>query len=357
MHSIDRHRKDDHLTEALSQQSEIQYSSFDDIRFIHHSLGTISADEISLETEWAGVHHPLPIYINGMTGGTHRSYRYNQLLAEVARETGIAMASGSMSIALKQIDDRETLESFTIIRKTNPDGFVMANLGAGHSLDNARRVVEILEADALQIHLNRPQEVIMPEGDRDFSKWHENIAAIVEGIDVPVIVKEVGFGMSRQTIETLINLGVRTIDLSGRGGTNFAKIENNRRQALDLSRLTSWGQTTAESLLESIPFQKRAEILASGGVRDYFDMTRALALGARATGISGHILNIVDQGGTQAGIDFIEQTRHGLAQTFLLLDVRNIHELQSSDYILTGALREWAIERNISLNQSIRTLH
>lgn len=339
-------RKDDHVNLALNQQGELLVSDFDAIRFVHHSFAPITMSDIQLTTNWANNTHRLPFYINGMTGGSTYTKDFNRKLAEVARETGLAMASGSVSIAMK---DASTADSFTIIREVNPQGFVMANLGAHHTLDNARKAVDLLQANALQIHLNVPQEVVMPEGDRDFRTWSDNIAQIVEQLHVPVIVKEVGFGMSRQTIQHLMDLGVQTIDVSGRGGTNFIRIENSRRDQLDFSLLNGWGQSTVESLLEASPFTKKTTILASGGIRHYLDIVKCLALGASAVGLSGKFLSTVHHEGVAATIDLVNQWQESIQHLMLMLGCPNIETLRNTDLILTGSLRDWANDRQIDL--------
>lgn len=344
MHSMDQQRKDDHANFALDQQKEMKTSAFDEVRFVHHSFSQTNFDEIDLSVNWAGDQHSLPFYINGMTGGSAYTKDFNNKLSLLARETGLAMASGSVSAALKQAGVDHT---FTIIRENNPKGFVMANLGAHHSLENAKRAVDLLKADALQIHLNTPQEVVMPEGDRDFSTWMDNIRNIVENVGVPVIVKEVGFGMSRETIETLVGLGVQTIDVSGRGGTNFVRIENQRRQAIDFSNLGNWGQTTPESLLESLPYQNKVEVLASGGIRHFYDIFRAIAMGARATGLSGKILATVHNEGVDAGVALVNEWATALKHLCLLVDAQSIGEVSTKQILIMGSLRDYAEARQI----------
>ncbi|RZH79778.1 type 2 isopentenyl-diphosphate Delta-isomerase, partial [Staphylococcus aureus] len=147
--------------------------------------------------------------------------------------------------------------SFDIVRKTNPEGIIFSNVGADVPADLAKQSVEMLQANALQVHVNSPQELVMPEGNRTFSNWMENLSEIVQTVDVPVIVKEVGFGMSRELIQDLKEIGVRYVDVSGRGGTNFVNIENERRQLKDMSYLQNWGQSTVESLLESKNLQNQ----------------------------------------------------------------------------------------------------
>lgn len=347
--SINEQRKNDHVAHALEQQNRTSQHPFDDIRFVYHSFSQTTLDEIDLTTTWANHTHSLPFYINGMTGGSDFTKTINQKLAIVARETGLSMASGSVSITMKETKAKE---SFEIIRKENPAGFVMANLGAHHSLENAKRAVDLLEANALQIHLNIPQEVVMPEGDRDFTMWSKNIEDIVRHLSVPVIVKEVGFGMSRETIEHLLELGVQTIDVSGRGGTNFITIENERRDQLDFSELANWGQTTPESLLEAYSVQMNGvnpsfHLLASGGIRHYLDVIKSLALGADGVGLSGKFLWMVHEEGIDATIRWVQQQEEAIRSLMLMLDTPSISSLKTTQIILHNHLKDWAKARRI----------
>ena len=223
-------RKDDHILHALSQYHVQSSDEFLQTQFVRQSFSGIALDNVSLQTNVGEWQLQAPFFINAMTGGSRKAEQVNKDLAIVARETGLAMATGSVSVALK---DKQAEKSFSIIRQMNPKGIVFANLGAHHSVENAKKAVELLLADAIQIHVNTAQELIMPEGERDFTGWLKNIEEMVRVLNVPVIVKEVGFGMARETIEMLFNIGVRMIDISGKGGTNFVQIENQRR--LDLS--------------------------------------------------------------------------------------------------------------------------
>ncbi|MFK8243229.1 MULTISPECIES: type 2 isopentenyl-diphosphate Delta-isomerase [unclassified Facklamia] len=341
-------RKDDHVEQALTQQQQHTHSQFESIRFVHHSFAPLAIEDISISTEWANHQHTLPFYINGMTGGSEKTKHYNQQLAQLAHHTGLAMASGSVSGALS---DSSVADSFTIIRKENPNGFVMANLGAHHSVENAKRAVDLLQANALQIHLNVPQEIVMPEGDRNFKSWLPNIEAIVKSLDVPIIVKEVGFGMSQETIQQLINVGVTTIDISGRGGTNFIAIENHRRDHLDFQSLINWGQTTPEALLEASPYMDKTTILASGGINDFSDIIKALALGAQAVGLSGRFLHMVHTNGVEKSIIQVNEWTEAIQQMMLLLGARTIKDLHQTDLVLPPELAHWAQARGIDWQQ------
>lgn len=329
-------RKDDHLRLALEQQETFTTSPFDEVRFVHHSFSHAQIELIDLSAYWADHHHPMPFYINAMTGGSQQSETINAQLAQLAHETQLAMASGSLSALVKH---PETSGSFKTIRKHNPDGFILANLGAHHSVDNAQYVVDQLQADALQIHLNIPQEIVMPEGDRHFSQWLTNIETIVNALDVPVIVKEVGFGMSQQTIKQLIDIGVKTVDVGGRGGTNFITIENNRRSQFSLHDLADWGQTTPESLLNARPFLHQIDVLASGGIRHYLDIAKAIAMGAQACGIAGYFLHYLTTHGLEDTIQCVRDWQEALRLIYLMLGVESTRELQQCDWFLTGDLK------------------
>lgn len=347
--NIAQKRKNDHVQHALSQSRQNNTSEFDRIRFIHQSLNQTKFETIDLSTHWAGITHEWPFYINGMTGGSDFTYQFNDKLSKVAQQTGLAMASGSVSAALK---DASVADSYRVIRQNYSNGFIMANLGAHHSLENAQKAIELLQADALQIHLNIPQEVVMPEGDRDFASWQKNIHDIVEHLGVPVIVKEVGFGMSRETIQALVDLGVETIDISGRGGTNFIDIENQRRDQLDFSTISNWGQTSPESLIEAQDFinSQQIDVLASGGIRNFIDIFKAIALGAKAVGLSGYFLKSVHEQGVDKTVEIVENWKESLRHLALLLGAQSIADVQQHPIMLDQTLTHWAYQRGINID-------
>lgn len=346
--SADRvsNRKDDHVRLASVQQSEQRGRStgFDDVAFVHHALGGIDADLVDLSVSVAGARWSVPFYINAMTGGSASTGRVNRDLAIAARETGVAIASGSVSAAL---DDPALAPTFRVIRDENPEGFVFANIGVERSADDALRAVEMLRADALQVHVNSVQETVMPEGSRAFSTWEGSLAAIVAASPVPVVVKEVGFGLSARTLSRLHDLGVGWADVAGRGGTDFARIENDRRPAGDFAYLTGWGQSAVECLLDA-PFA-RPVLLASGGVRTPLDVVRALALGARAVGASGTFLASVLDGGAPALVARLAEWAEHLRALHALLGATTPAALQDTDVIVTGSSATFAHARGIDL--------
>lgn len=398
-------RKDDHirLAQKFAQeypagyQKEV-YRELDGCEFIHRALPETSIDEVDINTCVAGIAQPSPFFINAMTGGTEATNKINMALARAASRTGIAMALGSMSIMVKKPEVRDY---YSELREANPRAKFIANLGAEHTAESAQLVVDAVGAQALQIHVNAAQEIVMPEGSRDFRGWLGNIREITAAMDerkipVPVIVKEVGFGMGRETVAALHEAGVRYVDVAGKGGTNFIRIEDARiREAAkgsladaagkscdtddsgcagtycfgqDFSYLQGWGISTLRSLVEARSVDGM-DIIASGGVRNPLDAVKYLALGAQAVGLSGTFLSTVQGGGTLAGsggdsrtgilvsddavsrlTQFIEVWNSHIARIFTLLGARSIAELQATArMVYPQSLVEYCRQRDIAL--------
>lgn len=367
MSSIDsdaerRHdRKEDHVRLATAQWERshedgpddaparlggIAGNEFDDLEFLHHALDSVAVGSVDLSTDMFGSRTPWPFYINGMTGGTEHTGRINQQLAIAARQTGLAMGCGSVSIAL---DDPDAAPAFQIIRRENPDGLVMANIGVGRSADDAVRAVELLGADALQVHINAVQETVMPEGSPDFGSWMAGIERIVAASPVPVLVKEVGFGLSPRTLVRLADAGVAYADVSGRGGTDFLRIENDRRPRADYGYLSGFGQSAPACLLDAARLgpSSRPSLFASGGVRNPLDVLKALALGAHAVGVAGAFLAAVVETGAEGLIELVKGWQQHAVELSALLGARSIAELGRTDLLVRGRLREYCELRGI----------
>ncbi|WP_166968661.1 type 2 isopentenyl-diphosphate Delta-isomerase [Brevibacterium atlanticum] len=351
-------RKDDHVRLASAQQTEgPRRTDFDDLEFVHHALSGTSPERVDLTVNLSDWTWPTPFYVNGMTGGTETTAKINRDLAIAAAETGLPMACGSMSVAL---DDTEAAKGFTVIREENPDGFVMGNLGAGRSADDARRAVELLGADALQLHINPVQETAMPEGTRDFSTWLSGLEQIVAACPVPVVVKEVGFGLSRRTLTQLAEIGVRFADVSGAGGTDFLRIENDRSSAGDFSMLTGFGQSALACLLDAPPewagesahasdSVSSRVLLASGGVRNPYDVVKALACGARAVGVAGTFLQTVLDHGPDGLVELVRTWQTQTRALFALLGAVRSADLMGTDVLTRGRLGEFCQLRGIDV--------
>lgn len=337
-------RKDEHVSLAKAFHKD-RPSDFDHVHLIHRSFPQVTVNDISITSEMASLPLKTPFFINAMTGGSEKTKQINEQLATLARETSLAMATGSVSIALK---DPSVQDSFTIVRKTNPTGMILANVGAGSSLEQAQRAIDLLEANALQIHVNAPQELVMPEGDRDFRYWLEDIAKIASTLYIPVIVKEVGFGMTRETIQQLIDCGITSIDVSGQGGTSFTQIENARRKKREFGYLDSYGLSTVQSLLEANEVPYPYEFIASGGIRQAYDIFKALALGANAVGISGTILTHLLTKGLDETILLVQQWQSELTTLYAMTGSKTTAQTRTVPLYFTGSVREWCDARRIA---------
>lgn len=343
-------RKDDHLRLAAAQQDERPArGAWDDVEFVHHALDAIDPGACDLAVEVAGLRWDVPFYVNAMTGGSARTGEVNRALAIAAREARVPLASGSMGIAL---DRPETAPTFRVLRDENPDGLLFANVGVERSADDARRAVDLIAADALQVHVNAVQETVMPEGTTQFSSWLGSLERIVAASEVPVIVKEVGFGLSGRTLRRLADLGVRVADVAGRGGTDFARIENDRRAGGDFAYLSGWGQTAPACLLDAP--QGALELLASGGVRTPLDVVRGLALGARGVGVAGTFLKTALDGGANALAVQLAQWRDHTRAFLALLGAPRPADLMRTDLVVRGDLAGFAHARGIDIRPLAR---
>lgn len=345
-------RKIEHIRHAL-QIGATGMQGMSDIRFIHNSLPESTLRSISLHTTIGELKLSSPIIINAMTGGARETAAINGELASAACERGVAIAVGSQMAAIKSPDDAEIRKSYTIVRERNPKGIVFANLGGEATVEQAERAVEMLRADAIQIHLNAMQELIMPEGDRSFQGVTERIARIVSALRVPVIVKEVGFGLSAGSARRLKQAGVRIVDVGGRGGTSFAAIENARR-AEPLHWLDDWGNVTSVALLECLSQFAPGAVIASGGIATSLDAAKALAVGASAVGIAGTFLRIVQQEGATGLSRAIGELESGLALIMTALGAHDIAGLQRVPLVIGGETAEWCRLRGIPLEDYAR---
>ncbi|HEC2182595.1 TPA: type 2 isopentenyl-diphosphate Delta-isomerase [Staphylococcus delphini] len=336
-------RKNEHVRLALAQSDTLQ-SDFDRIQFVHHAIPEMDVEEVTLLPNFKALQMSHVLYINAMTGGSEWTAKTNEQLAQVAKATQIPMAVGSMHAALKNPAVRH---SYAVAREHYPEGQIWANVSADVTLEEAQAAIEMIQANALQIHVNAPQELVMPEGNRQFKHWLTRISEIVKGVKVPVIVKEVGFGMSYDTIQQLIDAGVSYVDISGHGGTNFISIENERRQFKDMDYLKDWGQSTVVSLLETRNLSSRVHVLASGGVRHPLDAIKALRLGAEAVGMSRPILKMLHEEGVEATIEYVEDFKTQMAYIMTLLNAKNITELRQAAIVFDPYLKNWIQQRQL----------
>ncbi|PLS02114.1 type 2 isopentenyl-diphosphate Delta-isomerase [Neobacillus cucumis] len=340
-------RKWDHIRFALENRQN-RSTVFDDIKFIHQSLPNIHVSDVRLNDSIGELYLSSPIFINAMTGGGgEKTYRINEQLAIAAKHTGVAMAVGSQMSAIKDKQERYT---YDIVRKENPKGIVIANLGSEATIENAKLAIDMIGANALQIHLNVIQELTMPEGDRDFTGSLKRIEEISNAVDIPIIVKEVGFGMSKDTVSSLISAGVSIVDIGGFGGTNFAEIENKRREH-SLPFFNDWGIPTPISIIEAVSTGNGVPIIGSGGFSSSLDIAKGLAIGASAIGLAGFFLKILVDEGLEALVKAIENLHMELRMIMTALGARTISDLKKVPLIISGDTYHWLNQRGIDTKQ------
>ena len=289
-------RKRDHLN--LAQEKALNFTTsagFDRWRFIHNALPEINLNEIDIRTEFLGKELQFPLLISSMSGGVEESFKLNANLATAAESVGCALGLGSIRAAL---ENEKVRDSFLVAREKAPGAVILANLGIAQimgpqTIDRVATFCSDLEANALIIHLNPMQEAFQPEGDTHFKGALNAIKTWVHEFPLPIIVKEVGQGLSIEVIAKLKSVGVEIIDISGAGGSNWISIERERlsddqrvlKQAAH--EFANWGEPTAEILenLETDQF-----VIASGGLKQPLDLAKAIALGANMGGIAGALL-------------------------------------------------------------------
>ncbi len=273
-------------------------------RFEHQALPELDLDDVDTGTRFLGHTLRLPLLISSMTGGVPEGGRINRNLARAAQARGVAMGLGSGRIALEDAAARAHFQ----VRRYAPDALLFANLGAvqllyGYDARRCRDLVRALEADALILHLNPLQEAVQPEGDTRFAGLLERIGAVCAGLDVPVVVKEVGWGISGDTVRRLGEVGVAAVDVAGAGGTSWSEVERRRgdgRQAAIAAAFAGWGIPTADALVAARHAAPDLPIVASGGVRDGVEAAMCLALGADLVGLASPLLKAAARGPDEA---------------------------------------------------------
>jgi isopentenyl-diphosphate Delta-isomerase len=294
-------RKAEHIRICL--ESDVQFrtqgSGFDRYQFTHSCLPELDYQEIDITTNLLGKQLGAPILISSMTGGTAQAKEINYRLAEVAQEYKLAMGVGSQRVAIEQPQVADTFQ----VRQIAPDILLLANLGAvqlnyRYDIEQCVRAVELLQADALILHLNPLQECIQPQGDTNFKGLLDRIATICDRLPVPVIIKEVGNGISAPMAQQLITAGVSGIDVAGAGGTSWAKVESERAKTALQRRLgqtfADWGIPTAECITSIRQIAPKLPLIASGGLKNGLDIAKAIALGADVGGLALPFLQAAD---------------------------------------------------------------
>lgn len=311
---------------------------FSDIYIEHNSFPEMDFSEIDTRVEFFGKEIPFPLVINAITGGTEESVEINEVLYTISKELNLPMEIGNQDI---MFEDEEAIELFLGEHAAEDRKTVMlANLQASSSLEDVTRAIDSVKADGIALHINPAQEIVGPDGRRDFRGIVDNIKAINKAYPGRVMVKEIGSGMSKKTVEKIISTGVNIIDISGLGGSNLIEIENLRNVDRDFSELYDWGVPTAKSILNAREVSADLKIIASGGVKTALDIVKAIVIGADYVGIGGELLKFLLHGGHEYAREYLEELMYKTKVIMFLLGAKNIEELKKVPYKLTGKLRE-----------------
>lgn len=321
---------------------ERRRTGFDQIHLTHRALPEISFDKVNPSTVFLGKPLSFPLIISSMTGGDGDEVcQINQRLAEAAEATGVAMAVGSQRVMLKSSSARKSFE----LRPTAPNVPLIGNIGAvqlneGVTARDCQSAVDVLQADGLYLHLNPLQEAVQPEGDRNFEGLGEAIANVVQELSAPVLLKEVGAGLSAADVALGLSAGIRHFDVAGRGGTSWSRVEYHRRteENDDIGLVfQDWGLTTVECLKDVVPVLKTSPdpviLIASGGIRNGIDMAKAMILGADMCGMAAPFLEAAKVS-TKTVIQKIERTQREFKTAMFLLGCSNCSDLKENQTLL-----------------------
>ncbi|RLF16059.1 MAG: type 2 isopentenyl-diphosphate Delta-isomerase [Thermoprotei archaeon] len=350
-------RKIEHLMIALNEDVEGGLTTwFEDIYFIHNAITELSPDDINLETTVFNYHFRYPLIIAGMTGGHEMCATINERLAIIAEKFHIGIGVGSQRAA---IENPELEFTYSIVREYAPHAFIIANIGASevagkYTLSEIRRIVKMVEANALAIHFNALHELVQPEGRLNFKGILRKIAYLSKNLEIPIIAKEVGCGFSKESAVKLAKHGISAIDVGGAGGTNWAIIEEFRasrvgdKVKLRLSKLfKKWGIPTAISICEVRSVLPTIPLIATGGIRNGLDMAKAIALGADLVGIGLPLLRAAYKGVEEVEF-YINMILEELKAVMCLVGASNVKDLRRVPLVFSSRFSEWLRQRGIN---------
>jgi len=351
-------RKDEHIRVCLEEDVKAKKTTpgFEDISLIHRALPEISRDEIDLSTKVFNHRFSAPIVIEGITGGTEKAFRINAAIAQAVEELGLGMGVGSQRAAL---ENSRLERTYSVTRKEAPTAFLMANIGGPqiireYDLKKVRKAIEMIEADVLVIYLNPLQEAVQPEGETDYAGILEKLREITGALDIPVIVKETGAGISAEEALKLKEAGVSGIDVAGAGGTSWAAVEYYRAKKRGDHRaeevgmdLWDWGVPTVVSLVEVLQTVD-LPVITSGGVRSGSDIAKALALGSDLAGFASPVLGPALKGSDEVK-EKLRIVMHLLRTVMFLVGAGSTEELKESPLVITGKTADWLRARGFDL--------
>jgi isopentenyl-diphosphate delta-isomerase len=336
-------RKADHIQLCIDGDVGFKGKStlFEEVDFLHNALPELHLNDIDISSQFAGQHLKAPLFIAAMTGGVDRAEQINRDLAIVAQELGIGFAFGSQRPLLT-----EGITAGYTVRDVAPNIPLLGNLGLVQAVQAStaavQRLIEASGISALCIHLNPAMEVVQPEGDEDFRGGLQCLERLVNELEIPVIVKETGCGISAHVAKQVQDVGIQSIDVSGAGGTSWVAVEVHRATSQQKSvgeRFWDWGIPTASSVIQCV--DAGMEVCATGGMKDGLMVAKALSLGASCGGLARVVLQAYDAGGIDGAKAFLEQTIQEIRICMLLTGSKNIDALRSTPLVLGNNLLKW----------------
>jgi isopentenyl-diphosphate Delta-isomerase len=332
-------RKGDHIRINLEEDVRSSITSgLEAYRFVHCALPEINLTDVDISVNLWNKKIAIPLLISSMTGGTEKAGEINRVLARAAQETGTALGVGSQRVGLEHPEFSASFQ----VRKEAPDILLFANLGAiqlnyDYSVDHCRKAVEMIEADALFLHLNALQEAIQPEGDTRFAGLLQKIEQVCKYLTVPVVVKEVGWGISGRDAVRLFSAGVAGIDVAGAGGTSWSQVEMYRvddiHQAHVAGAFRGWGIPTVQSILQVCKAASGLPVFASGGLHDGIDIAKCLAMGARLGGMASPFLKAAAVSEMET-VNLIREIKREIEICLFACGCKNIAALQADKNVL-----------------------
>jgi isopentenyl-diphosphate Delta-isomerase len=342
-------RKLRHISASLEENVETDIANgFEDIRLIHRALPEIDLDMVSTETTFFGKKLAAPLIISAITGGTKEAAKINEVLAVVAEEKQIGISVGSQRIAIAQ---PETIPTFSIVREKAPSTFVMGNLGCpqlslGWGVKEAEKCVEMIEADALALHMNPLQEAVQVDGDTNYHGVYEKINELSRNLDTPLVMKETGAGIAWEDAIKMKEAGASGLEISGVGGTSWSAVEYHIAKEVGKKEmeylggaLWNWGIPTAISVVETTQKTDLA-VISSGGIRTGVEIVKSIALGAHIGGMAKPFLEKAIEG-KDALAEYVDNILREIRVAMFLVGARNLDELQQVPVLIMGKTAEW----------------
>jgi isopentenyl-diphosphate delta-isomerase len=354
-------RKAEHINICLDEKAQAKKATtgFEDVQFVHRTLPEVDEAKIDVSTKVFGHKFSAPVIVGAMTGGTAEATRINAVIAEAVETLQLGMGVGSQRAA---IENPKLSETFSIARKKAPTAFLIANIGGiqlvhGCGVKEVKQAIEIIDADAVAVHLNALHEAIQPEGQTSFKGVLDKICEITAELDKPVIVKETGAGIAAEDAKKLEEAGVKAIDVGGVGGTSFAAVEHYRSESNSVQHFLGdvfwdWGIPTAVSLIETTQTAK-VPVIASGGMRSGMDVAKSLALNACLASVCQPALETAVKGG-KATQKMLSLLIDELRTVMFLVGAEKVQDLAKKPVVVMGKTAEWLKTRGFNLEDYAR---